>query len=111
MLLYSVFQDKITKLRWKILTHKTRLTPPPFIEMPVLSQGSERSCICVLGVSICPLYTIFLFIIGVVPNVWYVLLFILFPQILSLFPCKINGKNTCLNHNFRHQKILSSFIE
>jgi hypothetical protein len=28
--------------------------PPPFIEVPVLSQESERSCICVLGVSILP---------------------------------------------------------
>ena len=30
------------------LDHKTILTPPPFIEVPVPSQESERSCICVL---------------------------------------------------------------
>jgi hypothetical protein len=31
--------------------HKTILTPPHFIEVPVQSQESERSCICMLGVS------------------------------------------------------------
>jgi hypothetical protein len=39
---------------------KTSLTPPHFIEMPVTSQDSERSCICVLWVSILPLSVIFL---------------------------------------------------
>ena len=36
------------------LAHKTSLTPPLFIEVPVPSQESERSCICVLEVSILP---------------------------------------------------------
>jgi len=39
----------------------TSLTLPPFIEVPVSIQESERSCICVLGVSILPLST----------TVWY----------------------------------------
>jgi len=35
--------------------HKTSLTPPPFIEVSVPSLESERSCICVLQISILPL--------------------------------------------------------
>jgi hypothetical protein len=38
--------------------HKTSSTPPLFIEVPVPSKNSERSCIRVLGVSILPLSTI-----------------------------------------------------
>jgi hypothetical protein len=30
----------------------TSLTPSLFTEVPVLSQESERSCICVLGISV-----------------------------------------------------------
>jgi hypothetical protein len=41
-------------------TPKTSLTPPHLIEMPVTSQDSEQSCICVLWVSIVPLSVIFL---------------------------------------------------
>jgi len=37
------------------LAHKTILATPFFIEMSVLSQESERSCICVLGVYNLPL--------------------------------------------------------
>jgi hypothetical protein len=33
----------------------TSLTPSPFTEVPVLSQDSERSCICVLGISNLPI--------------------------------------------------------
>jgi hypothetical protein len=33
------------------MTHEASLTPPLFIEVPVLSQEIEQSCICVLGVS------------------------------------------------------------
>ena len=35
-----------------------------FIELPVLSKGSERSYICLLGVSMLPLFTIFLLDFG-----------------------------------------------
>jgi hypothetical protein len=38
----------------------TSLTPSLFTEVPVLSQESERSCICVLGISNLPISTIFL---------------------------------------------------
>ena len=37
------------------------LTPPLFIDVPVPSQESERSCVCVLGVSIVLLSMNFLF--------------------------------------------------
>jgi hypothetical protein len=38
----------------------TSLTPSLFTEVPVLSQESEWSCICVLGISHFPISTIFL---------------------------------------------------
>ena len=40
--------------------NSTSLTPSLFTEVPVLSQKSERSCICVLGISNLPISTIFL---------------------------------------------------
>ena len=41
-----------------------------FIELPVLSKGSERSYICLLGVSMLPLSTIFLLDFGTFLTVW-----------------------------------------
>jgi hypothetical protein len=38
----------------------TSLALSRFTEVPVLSQESERSCICVLGISNMPISTIFL---------------------------------------------------
>ena len=52
----------------KIWTHKTSFTPPLFIEVSALRQDVERSCIWVLGVSILPLSTIFIFNFRIVPN-------------------------------------------
>jgi hypothetical protein len=54
--------------------HKTSLTPPLFIEVSVSSHETEQSCICVLGVSIFSLSTIFLLYVGIVPTVWYIFL-------------------------------------
>ena len=34
----------------EVWTHKTSLSPPLFIEVPVLSQENDRSSMCVLGV-------------------------------------------------------------
>ena len=42
-----------------IWIHRTSLTPPLSIEVPVPCQESEWSCICVLEVSVVPLSTIF----------------------------------------------------
>ena len=41
------------------ISYKTSLTPPLFTEVPVPSQESELSCICVLKVSFLSLTTIF----------------------------------------------------
>jgi len=49
--------------------HKTRLTPPRFIEMPVSSQESECLYISVLWVSVLTLSTIFLSDFETVPRV------------------------------------------
>jgi len=70
-----------------LFTHNTSLISAPFFLMHVSSQEIERSCICVLVVSILPISTIFLFDFGNVPAVWYFLFFILFPftAIVSLF--------------------------
>ena len=51
------------------------LTLPLFIEVSVPSQESELSCVCVLGVSILPLSTIFLFDFGTVPTMWFCFVF------------------------------------
>jgi len=47
-------------------------TPPRVNEVPVPSQESEPSCICVLGVSIVPFSAIFLLHVyfGTVPTEW-----------------------------------------
>ena len=50
------------------------LTPSLFIEVPVPSQQSEWSCICVLGVAILPLSKKILLEIENVPTVCYFLL-------------------------------------
>jgi hypothetical protein len=47
------------------------MTPPPFIEVPVSSQQSEWSYICVVGLFI------LIFDLDIVPTVWYFLFFIL----------------------------------
>jgi hypothetical protein len=43
-----------------LITEDGRLTSSLFIEVPLLSQESERSCICVLEISNLPISTIFL---------------------------------------------------
>ena len=70
--------DRIISLRVKIWAHKTSAFPGLFIDMHVPTQECERSCICILGVSILPLPTIFIFDFGIVPTMWYSLFFILF---------------------------------
>jgi len=42
--------DRIIALSREVCAHKTSLTPPLFIDVPVLSQECEGSCM--LGVSI-----------------------------------------------------------
>ena len=44
----------------EVWVQKTSLIPPHFIEVPVPSQESKRSCICMLEVSILPLFLRFL---------------------------------------------------
>ena len=53
------------------------LTTPRFIEVPVRSKDNERSCVCVLGISILPLSSILILEFRTVPPVWYFLFFIL----------------------------------
>jgi len=43
---------------------KLALTPPRFIEVPVPTQESEHSCICVLGVTLC--LFLWLFLLGII---------------------------------------------
>jgi len=50
------------------LSHITSLSPPHFIEVPVPSQKSERSCISVFVTSILPLSTICLLDVRTVPT-------------------------------------------
>ena len=47
------------------------LNPPPYIEVSLLSQKSERSCICMSRVFVLPISTIFLLDIRIVQTVRY----------------------------------------
>ena len=57
------------------------------IEVFFQSQESERSCICVFGVSMLPLSVILIFYFVIVLTVWYFLLFVilLFLVVIVLF--------------------------
>ena len=57
---FSYLHDRIISLREKVWAHKTSLTKPFLIEVPVPGQESERSCICMLVVLILPLSMILL---------------------------------------------------
>jgi hypothetical protein len=67
--------DRIISLRGVIWAHTTSLSPPLFIEVPVPSPVSERSCIYVLGASIMTVSTDFFFLldVGTIQTIWYVL--------------------------------------
>ena len=67
--------DRMHSLRGEGWAHKSSLIPPPVIEVPVPSQGSAQSCICVLRVSIFPLSRFLIFDFGIVPTVWYFCVF------------------------------------
>jgi hypothetical protein len=55
---WNYLDDSVTNIQ----VHKTSLILPLFIEVPVPSQESKRSCICVLGISNLPISAIFLHI-------------------------------------------------
>jgi hypothetical protein len=54
---FEVYALCFISSRFEVYAHKTSLILPLFIEVPMLSQESERSCICLLEVSI-------LFVVG-----------------------------------------------
>jgi len=57
---------------------------PLSIEVSVAIQESGSSCMCVLGISIMPLFTIFLLDFGTVPIEWYFLFLLYFlSQVLT----------------------------
>lgn len=72
-------------LRGEAWSHRTNLTPPHFLKVPVLSQESKRSCVSVLGVSIFPLSRTLIFYFGVVRTKLY-FLFLSF-YYLYIFSC------------------------
>jgi hypothetical protein len=59
-----------------ICAHKSSLTPPLFIEVPVPSQEIEWSCICMLWLSTLSLSMIFLLEFGPDIFVYFVLLIV-----------------------------------
>jgi hypothetical protein len=64
-------QDRISSLKRGGLSPYNYYSSQQFIEVHVPSQESERSCICVLGVSMLPLPTILIFDFGIDSTVWY----------------------------------------
>ena len=67
-LIFRKHLHDIISLRVEVWEHKTSLTLILFIEDPVQIQESEQSWICVVGVHIFPLSTIFLLDFGNVPT-------------------------------------------
>jgi hypothetical protein len=63
----------------EVWAHKISLTLSFFIEVSLPSHDSQQSCICVLGVSILPVSTIFPLDFINVPTVWYFDFSFLFP--------------------------------
>ena len=60
------------------MVHKTNLTPPLFIGVPVTSQEGERAymCVCVEGVDFASVFLHFCLLdCGTVPTVWIFLFF------------------------------------
>ena len=82
---FHFFMKLITygSLNWEVWVHQISLTPPLFIEVYGPGQENERSCIRVLGVSIFPLFTIFLLDFATFRTVWDFLFFILFGHICT----------------------------
>jgi hypothetical protein len=58
-------------LRREVWVHSPYFKSPLSIEVPVPSLEIERSCICVLGVSILSLSTILIFDLGISATVLY----------------------------------------
>jgi hypothetical protein len=79
--MWSLIWENIVIWFQYISNSRKVLTTPLFIEMPVPSQKSERSCICVLGLSILPLSTFLIFDFGSVPTVWYFFVFFILLQL------------------------------
>jgi len=71
--LHYFFFFNLIKCVFKLV--KLALTPPRFIEVPVPTQESEHSCICVLGVTLCLFLRLFLLGIIYAPIVWYFIVF------------------------------------
>jgi len=66
---YYCVRWSIVFRHWHVLLD-TSLTPSLLIEVPVLSQESDQSSICVLGVSKLPISTIYLLNFRTVQTVW-----------------------------------------
>jgi len=52
----NTYIDRIISPRWEAWAHKTNLTPPLAIEVPVPRQGIEWTCICGRGTNIASFY-------------------------------------------------------
>jgi hypothetical protein len=101
--------DPIISLRGEVYDHITSLAPHLSIEAPVLNQESERSCICVLGVSILPLSAILIFHIRIVPKMGYFLISFYYYRISFLQNVYLNlwifrsSSDWCLDINNEEQ--------
>ena len=60
---FSLTMKYFISLRWEVWVRSTSLTPPLYIEMPVPSQTSEPSYLCVLVVSVVSLFIRFFYLI------------------------------------------------
>ena len=71
MYIALLVHQSISVFKVSFWAHKTSLTPQLFIEVPVLSQANERSCIYVLGTLNLPFSTILIIDFKSLPTVYY----------------------------------------
>jgi hypothetical protein len=69
MYIALLVHQSISVFKVSFWAHKTSLTPQLFIEVPVLSQANERSCIYVLGTLNLPFSTILIIDFKILPTV------------------------------------------
>ena len=98
----TITTNVVSWLLGEVWAHKTSLTSPVFIEVSVPSQESERSCICVLVVSILSLSSILFLNFGTVPTVWHFFfsLYLHSDRQNDSRSNKTNGKENELEYNF-----------
>ena len=98
-------------MKWGELGLCNSLSPAVFLLLVnCLCQARKlNGLICVLGVLILPLSTIFVFDFGTIPTVWYFSFFILYiSSLLKVYSCNESCHSVCLNSSRYPQYIINN---